>query len=120
MMTPLGLLARGHQELLGGGANAGWQRAGLVCLLVEVHGGDLADGRHRAKQRTATGAGAPGATWEPDHFTTTHALARKAAALCAAREHTARRHLGGVACGQCWETAIRADERIVVATERTP
>ncbi|MGI5286609.1 ParB/RepB/Spo0J family partition protein [Nonomuraea polychroma] len=74
--------------------------------------------RHRAKQRTATGGGAPGATWEPDHFTDSHALARKARALCQAREHTSRRHLGNVACGQCWETVIRGDERIVVAAEQ--
>lgn len=71
--------------------------------------------RYRAKQRAATGAGTPGVTWEPDHFTGSHALAKKARALCEAREHTSRRHLGNVACGQCWETVIRADERVVVA-----
>lgn len=59
--------------------------------------------------------------WEPDHFTDTHALARAAGRLCEARKHTLRRSIGGVACGQCWETAIRQDEQTVLrATLTTP
>lgn len=60
--------------------------------------------------------------WEPDHFTPGHQLAKKAKALCEAREHTLRRRVGKTACGQCWETVIRADERIaaeVLRDERT-
>ena len=53
--------------------------------------------------------------WEPDHFTTGHRLAREARALCDAREHTGRRRVGKVACGQCWETVIRQDERAAEA-----
>lgn len=56
-----------------------------------------------------------GGEWEPDHFTAQHPLARKARALCEAREHTMRRRVGKTACGQCWETVIRADERTVAA-----
>ena len=58
--------------------------------------------------------------WEPDHFTSSHALAMKARVMCDARDHTSRRRLGNSkACGECWETVIRADERIVVAAVKT-
>ena len=50
-------------------------------------------------------------TWEADHFTGQHPLAGKAGALCEAREHAMRRRVGKTACGQCRETAIRADEQ---------
>jgi ParB family chromosome partitioning protein len=72
--------------------------------------------RVRKRQRTAQGKPPMGSgEWEPDHFTKQHPLAKKAAAMCEAREHSMRRRVGKVACGQCWETVIRADERI--ATE---
>ena len=71
--------------------------------------------RTRAKRAKAAGKKPVDRTWEPDHFTTGHGLAKKARALCDAREHTMRRRIGDVACGQCWETAIRSDERIVAA-----
>lgn len=44
------------------------------------------------------------------HFGTTHPLASIAAQHCL---HLAG-SLGGVACGMCWELAIRDDERVVV------
>lgn len=69
----------------------------------------------RKAQRKSAGHKPHGVTWEPDHFTDKHALARSARAMCEARGHTARRRLGRVACGQCWETAIRDDERTVAA-----
>ena len=69
----------------------------------------------RQRARKTTGRAKPGATWEPDHFTDRHPLARDAASLCDAREHTMRRRIGRVACGQCWETVIRSDERTVAA-----
>jgi len=56
-------------------------------------------------------------TWEPDHFTSAHPLARKAKALCDAREHNNRRRLGKVACGQCFESVIRDDERLVITMQ---
>lgn len=54
-------------------------------------------------------------SWEPDYLAKTHPLARKAARYCEAREHTSRRRIGQIACGQCWESAIREDERVLAA-----
>jgi ParB family chromosome partitioning protein len=70
----------------------------------------------RKRKRKRDGRLEVGPLWEPDHLTSAHQLARKARALCNAREHTARRRIGKVACGQCWETVIREDERTVKAT----
>jgi ParB family chromosome partitioning protein len=71
--------------------------------------------RVRAKTRQREGKPAAGPVWEPDHFTGQHPLARKARALCDAREHSNRRRIGKMgACGECVETVIRADERTVV------
>jgi ParB/RepB/Spo0J family partition protein len=70
--------------------------------------------RTRKRTRTKAGSGASW-QWEPDFLTDTHPLARKAARLCDARDHTLRRRIGKTACGQCWETAIREDERIAVS-----
>ncbi len=71
--------------------------------------------RQRARNRAAEGKPEMGPVWEPDHFTGRHPLARKAKALCDGREHTMRRRYGKLACGECWETVIRADERTVTA-----
>lgn len=70
--------------------------------------------RIRKLNREKSGSKAVGPVWEPDYFTDQHQLARKARALCDARDHTARRRIGKVACGQCWESAIRSDEQIVM------
>lgn len=69
----------------------------------------------RQRTRKRTGRARPGAAWEPDYLDARHPLARKAARICASREHAMRRRIGKVACGQCWETVIRADERTVAA-----
>jgi hypothetical protein len=48
------------------------------------------------------------------HLSRAHPLANVAAQHCA--RHAGRSHLGyvgGVACGACWERAIRDDERVV-------
>lgn len=45
---------------------------------------------------------------QPKWFTHDHPLAVAAELLC---DHDDRPRVGGVACGQCWEEAIRADER---------
>lgn len=65
----------------------------------------------RKKQRKKEGKGDPSPVWEPDHFTRDHPLAFAAASLCDQEEHTLRRRVGKVACGRCWESVIRADER---------
>ena len=44
------------------------------------------------------------------HFGETNDLATKAKARCRQKKHT-RKVAGGVACGECWESVIRADER---------
>jgi ParB family chromosome partitioning protein len=76
--------------------------------------------RHiRKRQRASRGAAPVGPVWEPDHFTGKHPLARKARALCDVRKHTARRRIGKVACGQCWEDAIRQDEQTARAALRS-
>lgn len=67
--------------------------------------------RHRKNQRRRKGQPDRGAHWEPDWFTDKHPLARIARAMCDAREHNSRRRLGNVACGQCFDDAIRADQR---------
>ena len=74
--------------------------------------------RVRARQRKAKGKPKTGPVWEPGHLDARHPLARKANAMCHAREHTMRRRIGKVACGQCWETAIREDERLAERTLR--
>jgi ParB family transcriptional regulator, chromosome partitioning protein len=66
----------------------------------------------RKRRRKKSGAAPMGARWEPDYLNATHPLARKADAMCRAREHTMRRRIGKVACGQCWETVIRQDEQL--------
>lgn len=76
--------------------------------------------KRAADRRRKGGSGRTGAIWEPDWFTARHPLARKAAALCDAREHNSRRRLGARgryagACGQCWESLVREDERLVIA-----
>jgi ParB family chromosome partitioning protein len=74
--------------------------------------------RVRARQRYKRGDRRQGPAWEPDHLDARHPLARKANAMCDARQHTMRRRIGKVACGQCWETAIRQDEQLAIRTLR--
>jgi ParB family chromosome partitioning protein len=70
----------------------------------------------RQDRQNRTGSKVNNFEWEPDYLATTHPLARKAARMCDAREHGMRRRIGP-ACGQCWETVIRLDERIVIEAE---
>lgn len=49
--------------------------------------------------------------WEPLHFTNAHPLAHTARTKCNEAGHSMRGRLGKVACGSCWENAIRGDER---------
>jgi ParB family transcriptional regulator, chromosome partitioning protein len=67
--------------------------------------------RHKTRKKAGSTADF---TWEPDYLAAAHPLAKKAKRLCDAREHTMRRRIGKAACGQCWETVIREDERTVV------
>jgi hypothetical protein len=51
--------------------------------------------------------------WKPPYFGSAHPLAGVAARQC---EHP-RPQIGRTACGECWESAIRADERVVLQFE---
>lgn len=75
--------------------------------------------RVRKGQREEEGTTPSGRVREPDSFTDRHRLARKARALCDAQDHAERCRVGMVACGQCWETTIREDEKLAVATLRS-
>ncbi len=88
-------------------------REGEVSASVAM--GAIRETRKRQRRRQGKPQMGPG-EWEADHFTGQHPLAKKARALCEAREHTMRRRVGKTACGQCWETVIRADERTVSVT----
>lgn len=86
-------------------------RAGDVAMSTVTAA--IREARQRQRKREGRPQMGPG-EWEPDHFTSQHPLAKKAKAMCEAREHSMRRRVGKTACGQCWETVIRADERVVV------
>jgi len=64
----------------------------------------------RAASRKAGGQKANGrpVVVEPAHLSKRHVLARRVKEACT---HTQRPKVGDVGCGQCWEQAIRADER---------
>ncbi|WP_433233856.1 ParB/RepB/Spo0J family partition protein [Actinomadura nitritigenes] len=89
----------------------------------KVRAGELAvthaiDGVRRARKAARKKRGSTADfTWEPDHLTHTHQNAKEAAKYCKARGHTMRRRIGGVACGACWESAIRLDERKLIEAE---
>lgn len=56
--------------------------------------------------------------WMPPYLTHTHALAKVVKDICDARGHNGRQRVGKVGCGQCWEYAIRRDERALIEIER--
>jgi ParB family chromosome partitioning protein len=70
--------------------------------------------QYRAKQRQGSGKKPVEVGWEPEHFTKRHHLAKRAKVLCDARDHNNRRRLDGVACGQCFEDAIRQDQTTIL------
>lgn len=69
------------------------------------------------RRRDARGGTDRDRGWTPPYFAKSHQLARKATRLCDGRGHNARRRVGGVACGACWEHVIRTDERAVITAE---
>lgn len=77
-------------------------RAGQMNIGDAVRRGRIASGRVRASNST----GHP-------HLGVEHDLARQARARCIRLGHKSkgRNSVGGVACGACWESVIRADER---------
>lgn len=87
----------------------------------ELSAADAVQGvrRVRAQARKSSGGHREGhhnKSWEPDHFSESHPLAGRARRLCDRRGHPMRRRYGG-ACGECWESVIRLDEREVIEAE---
>jgi ParB family transcriptional regulator, chromosome partitioning protein len=72
--------------------------------------------RQRRAERDGHPAPRPPASPRPtrqirdDHFAARHPLANAAGQRCTTAGHHTRPRLGGVACGACWEAAIRADQ----------
>lgn len=80
-----------------------------------VRAGTLTITRAVKLGRDQGGTNRPGAQGKASaaHLAWSHPLAEKASILCAHNGHN-KNHAGrpgGVACGQCWEQVIRADER---------
>ncbi len=74
----------------------------------------------RARRRPGPLAAESGTACEPDFgFTRRNPQQPAARALCAAAGHAARRRYGG-ACAECWEHAIRVDEREHGAADAGP
>jgi ParB family chromosome partitioning protein len=93
-------------------------RLRLLALPIEeqeqIRRGDMTLTEARDRARIASGrigaqTGRPG----PGHFNTVHPLAAAAKARCLRLKHNrgTGQGVGGIACGACWESVIRADER---------
>lgn len=75
-------------------------RRGEIKLAEAHHRGRLNAGKVRA-----TGVDR---NWHLNHA---HDLANQVKARCVRLGHSRGRTVGGIGCGECWETVIRADER---------
>lgn len=81
----------------------------------ELRAGQITLGAAIAKGRRDSGRVKPGAVGKKSaqHLSPHHELAGRAQARCRAAGHKAKgsASVGGIACGKCWESVIRADER---------
>jgi ParB family chromosome partitioning protein len=77
-------------------------RAGEMGLTAGSDLGRLKSGRTRYSSKGHTSV---------DYFGPTHDLADRARARCSRLGHKGRKIAGGEACGACWESVLRADER---------
>lgn len=81
----------------------------------ELRAGQMSVTEATAKGRLASGRVRPGAIGKkgPSHLGAHHSLAGKAKARCLRLKHSRGKGVGvgGIACGECWEAVIRADER---------
>lgn len=76
----------------------------------------IRDGKPVPQPSTAAATTRRGRSQTDDHFTGGHPLAEAARRRCQAiDEHAQLARLGGVACGKCWEHAIRTDQASVPA-----
>lgn len=97
-----------------------WGRIKLLSLPIEeqeqLRAGTITIGAATDKARTDSGSmykPRKGREKSAAHLSLTHDLGTKARARCQRLGHKSKgaKSVGGVACGECWETVIRADER---------
>lgn len=62
----------------------------------------------KAKYRRRKASAGPSG-WDPYWLSLQHPLAGDAAQRCDSKQHPTKPRIGNVACGRCWEEAIRAD-----------
>lgn len=79
-------------------------RAGVVTITASVSQARLDSGRTRPRAKGKKSA---------QYLSVHHGLSRLARARCQRLAHKSKgaASVGGVACGECWESVIRADER---------
>jgi ParB family chromosome partitioning protein len=91
--------------------------SGRLALLAlkPVRSGEMSLTEATVRARVVSGRVRPGAIGRPavGHLSATHPLAGRAKARCVRLGHSRGKGtgVGGIACGDCWETVIRADER---------
>lgn len=95
-------------------------RIALLALSVEeqeeLRAKQISIGASVQRARIASGKVKPGAKGKrgPQHLSIHHSLGNKARARCVHLGHMkagSTKGIGGIACGQCWESVIRANER---------
>ncbi len=97
-----------------------WGRLQLLSLAVDdqehLRAGVITIGAAVEKAKTDSGstyAPRKGREKSVAHLSITHDLGSRARARCLRTGHKSKgaKSVGGVACGECWESVIRADER---------
>jgi ParB family chromosome partitioning protein len=83
-------------------------RDGSMKLAEATHRGRLNAGKVMAGEQTRG--------W---HLSPAHELADRVKARCRKLNHKNGRTVGGIGCGECWETVIRADERMTLTNAAT-
>lgn len=99
-------------------------RLALLALTPEeqeqVRSGELSIGAATEKARINSGRVKPTAKGKKSaqHLSVHHELGTRAQARCTAKGHkrNGAASVGGIACGECWESVIRADERASLHT----
>ncbi|MCM0622608.1 ParB/RepB/Spo0J family partition protein [Nocardioides bruguierae] len=94
-------------------------RRSLLALAVEdqeqLRNGQISIAAATNLARDASGTARPNARGKKSaqHLSSTHQLATRAQARCRRNKHKSKgaASVGGMACGECWESVIRADER---------
>jgi ParB family chromosome partitioning protein len=80
---------------------------------------NIGDGIRMARGTNTRTAGQLGGRRRANHLGVSHPLAKTARAQCSHMGHKAQGlpQIGGGACGGCWESVIRADERVMVSLQ---